>query len=163
MLKNLFIFITVIVFMMLFWGCNNAVVFPDIAGTWDWVINFTTNECEDSTTVDGYAVITQNESETDTVSGTIRIYEKIDINLTCPIWTMNYTMQENGNLTVNETLPFDSQQCASSSAPDTMGIIVMNLLATDISISGGFSINLSSAIQGWSCNQIGTITLSNKR
>lgn len=161
--KKFYIFLIVITVGMGFSGCKDAdIVFPDIAGTWDWVITFTTNTCDDSTTQQGYVVITRNDSSTDTTTGTIMIYISEDINLTCPLWTLNYTLDSNGNLTVNQTLPFDPQHCSINNSSDTMGDMQMNLLASDVSISGTFLVNLYDPAMTWNCQQGGDLILSNK-
>jgi len=164
MTKKIYLMVLVIIALLFISGCKGTdIVFPDIAGTWDWVLTFDTNTCDSGSTQTGFVVITRNDSDTETTTGTIRIYVSDDTSLTCPLWTLTYTLDSNGNLTVNQTLQFDPQQCSTSTSPDTMGDIQMSLVATDTSISGTYSVDLYDTAQSWNCTQAGNLTLKNKQ
>jgi hypothetical protein len=148
-------------------GCKNSVVeilLPDIRGIWDWIINFTINTCSTNISEEGSAVITQDDLDSETTAGTVKIYNKSDENLTCPVWTFHYTMDSNGKMTIVETgVPYDPQECSNSASPDAKGDIQISLDATASQITGTLKFTLYSSSQGWSCEQEGNITFSNKR
>lgn len=155
---------------MLWSGCKKSVeeiLLPDIRGTWDWIINFTTiNECAPTvTSEEGSAIITQNDLDSETTTGTVWIYNKDDENLACPLWEFRYTMESSGKMSIYEpAVKYDPQECANSASPDAKGYVIMSLNATALQITGTIDeFTLSSDAEEWSCEQKGTITLNNKR
>lgn len=154
MLKRLMILLVIIGVILVFFSCKKSSVdeltYPDIAGTWTWVFTFTTNTCGDETQETSIVVVTQNEG-----SGTGTVYDGEDTNLTCPMITFNYTMDTNGNMTINETVDFDPNQCLEDgSPPGTTISINMTLAATNTAINGDFTFVM--AAEGVECQQIGT-------
>lgn len=161
--RYLFLFVLVLSVFFLSDCKEDEIMFPDIAGTWNWVITFTTNTCDATATQEGIAVVTQNDSGTDTTTGTMRIYLSSDTSLTCPLWTFNYSLNSSGNLIINQTLQFDPQQCSTNPSPDTMGDMQMNMMVTEFSMSGTFSGLLYDSAQTWSCTQAGDISLDRQQ
>jgi hypothetical protein len=165
--KKIFIVFSILIIITLWPGCNKSVeeiLVPDIGGTWDWIFNFTDNNCYPYTTEEeGYAIITQDYVDSETTTGTVEIYNKDDEDLDCPVWTFDYTMDSNGNMTIEqEDVPYDPQECANSASPDAEGDILMTLDATASPITGDVTFLLSSESEGWSCEQKGTGTFDNK-
>lgn len=148
-------------------GCKKSVeeiLLPDIRGTWDFTIVWTENNCTTTQSDKGYAIVTQNELDAETTTGTIKVYNEDDENLTCAVWTFFYIMDSNGKMTINETgVSYDPQQCSDSATPDAKGDILMLLNATTSQVTGTVEFELSSVSQNWSCKQKGSVTYSNKR
>lgn len=163
MLKRSFFLVLMMVAGFGLTGCKDHSVFPDIAGTWNVYISFTENTCNSDATEKQVAVVTCSESGTDTTSGQIRVYDPLDTNLTCPLWIFDFTLDREGNLTIDQTLQYDPQHCSGTPWPDTWGDVQMNMTATDVLISGSFHIDLYDAGYAWSCEQAGDIRLDFKQ
>ena len=153
--KKIFILFSILVIIMLWSGCKKSdeeILLPDIRGTWDFIIDFNIiNECDTSTSEEGSAIITQNDLDSETTTGTVWIYNKDDENLTCPLWEFHYTMESSGKMTIYETdVKYDPQQCANSASLDAEGDVIMSLNATALQITGTINFTLSSENEGWS-------------
>lgn len=156
MLKRLMISLVIISVILVFFSCKKSSVdeptYPDIAGTWTWVFTFTTNTCGDETQDTSIVVVTQNQG-----SGTGTVYDVEDTNFTCPMLAFNYTMDTNGNMTVNETVALDPNQCMEDGPlPGTTISMNMTLAATNTGMNGNFTFIM--AFEGTECQQIGTCT-----
>ena len=165
--KKLLILFSFLIIILMWSGCKKSVeeiLLPDIRGTWDFTIVWTENNCTTTQSDKGYAIVTQNELDAETTTGTIKVYNEDDENLTCAVWTFFYIMDSNGKMTINETgVSYDPQQCSDSATPDAKGDILMLLNATTSQVTGTVEFKLSSVSQNWSCIQIGSVTYSNKR
>lgn len=158
MLKRLMVFLVITCILLVFFSCKKSSTddpaYPNIAGTWTWVLTFTTNTCGDEAQETSTVVVTQTEG-----SGTATIYDIEDTNHTCPIIKCNYTIDTNGNMTVNETVAFDPNQCVENGpSPGTTININMTLTGTSTLISGSFTFII--AFEEAECQQIGTCTCS---
>lgn len=166
-MKKLFFLFSFLIIILMWSGCKKSVeeiFLPDIRGTWDFTISWSENNCTTTQSDKGYSFITQNELNAETTTGTIKVYNEDDVNLTCVVWTFSYIMDSNGRMTIDMTnVPYDPLQCSNSATPDAKGKVRMLLDATTSQATGTVEFELSSVSQGWSCTQIGFISYGNKR
>lgn len=152
-LKNVLMMLSLVVCFFLLIACpsnNNVDTYPNIAGTWTWVLTYTNNTCGDDTQDTSTVIVTQTEG-----SGTATVYDSEDTNLTCPVLKFNYTINIDGSMTINETVVFDPNQCVENGPPlGTTVNVNMTLTATSTVINGTFAFTF---VGEWSsCYQNGT-------
>lgn len=146
-LKHVFIMLSLVLCLCLLTACpgndntgnnnngnnNNGDTYPDVAGTWDWIVTFTQTDCDGGAGYNVILVITRDEG-----TGTWTSYDDSDTNLTCPLETGNYTMDINGNVTIElNNYLFDPGKCNDDVPADDARVTVqITALATSTQMTG---------------------------
>lgn len=147
-----------IIFLLLLFsiGCkkDEELEYPDIEGTWNLTLNFTSNTCPDSDGNVNLVIVVQSGEIKD--SGQIQIF--LASNTNCPEWIVNYTLTTDGTLAVNESGSiWDPNECQQDPYPGTRGNITINAEGcTATSMNGDFSIHLYHQTEAWFCDQEAT-------
>jgi hypothetical protein len=158
--KSVFIMLALALCLLLISACrtNDTVIdetYPDVAGTWDWIVNFTQNGCDGGAGYNVILVITQDEG-----TGTWTSYDNSDTNLTCPLETGIYNMDINGNVSIDlSNYQFDPQGCNNDTPPDARVTIHITALATSTHIDGTQTEYWTSVAMGVTdCKKEGNVT-----
>ncbi len=134
-LRNYFTMLVLTFCMFILTACpanNGTIIFPDVSGIWDWTVNFTNNECDG---MNGYQLvikITQSEE-----TGTWTSYSNSDVNFACPLETGVYTIDKDGNVSINlNNYKFDPQGCNNKTPADAIVTIQITAVVSSNTISG---------------------------
>lgn len=94
------VFLVILAALILFGaGCDGneeTETYPDVAGTWDWHVDFSVNECDGGTGYDVVLKITQDGN-----TGTWESYDDEDTGFACVIEKGTYTLDTEGNVTID--------------------------------------------------------------
>jgi hypothetical protein len=161
-LKIVFMMLSLVLCLFLLSACpgnDNGDTYPDVAGTWDWIVTFTQNACDDGTGYNVILVITQNGG-----SGTWTSYDDSDTGLLCPLESGTYTMDTDGNVTINlNDYDFDPQDCNDDTPDDATVTIQITALATSTQMTGTQTEYWTSASWGvTNCQKVGNITATKR-
>lgn len=171
-LKHALIMVSLVFCLCFFTGCptnnntgngnnggNNGDTYPDVAGIWDWAVAFSQNDCDGGNGYNVILVITQDEG-----TGTWTSYDSLDTNLTCALETGTYTMDVNGNVTIDlVNYQFDPGGCNNDTPADAVVTIHITAVATSTQMTGTQTEHWSAASLGVTdCKKEGDVTAAKR-
>lgn len=170
-LKHALIILCLILCLCFFTGCptnnntgngnngDNGNTYPDVAGIWDWVVTFTQNDCDGGNGYNVILEITQDEG-----TGTWTSYDSLDTNLTCALETGTYTMDVNGNVTIDlNNYKFDPAGCNNDTPPDAVVTIHITAVAASTQMTGTQTEYWTAASLGVTdCKKEGNVTAAKR-
>lgn len=164
-LKHVSIMLSLVLCLCLLTACptnnpiNDGETYPDVAGTWDWIVTFTQNDCDGGTGYNIILVITQNEG-----TGTWTSYDNLDTGLTCALEKGNYTMDKDGNVTIDlNNYKFDPQGCNNDTPDDAIVTIHITAAATSTQMTGTQTEYWTSVSVGvTNCQKVGNVTATKR-
>jgi len=160
--RNTFLVMGLLIGLVFSSGCpgdngDDVDTYPDVAGTWDWTVTFSRNDCDGGTGYQVILAITQNGN-----TGTWTSYDPSDMN--CPLEEGTYTIDTSGNVTITlEDYLFDPLGCNGSTPDDAMVSIEITAVATSTQMTGTQTEHWTSEDWGvFDCVKIGAVSATKR-